>query len=164
MEGVNTKYIVELVRDNAKYPNPIYRIGVEASSIDFAIYKAKMYVARNGSWNTNSSIDNRISRLKVFDVHEERKDDIDESYIAKQIIDFIEERMKEKSRILMKKKNFEICNKYNGGTPHYCTSYCDLLTKLAKDIESDECMPKEDKLAAMNAIHELNKLLWKYSY
>ena len=74
MKGLNTKYIVELVSDNAKYPNPIYRIGVEASSIDFAIYKAKMYVARNGYWNINSSIDNRISRLEVFDVYEERKD------------------------------------------------------------------------------------------
>ena len=139
MERVNTKYIVELVRDNAKYPNPIYRIGVEASSIDFAIYKAKMYVARNGSWNTNSSIDNRISRLKVFDVHEERKDDNDESYIAKRIINFIEKRKEEKSRIRMEmeKKNSESNNKYNGGT-----SYYDLLTKLAEDIESDECMPK----------------------
>ena len=48
-----------------------------------------MYVARNGSWNTNSSIDNRISRIKVLDVHEERKDDNDESYIAKRIINFI---------------------------------------------------------------------------
>ena len=36
--------------------------------------------------------------------------------------------------------------------------------ELAENIESDECMPKEDKLAAMNAIHELNELLWKYSY
>ena len=62
---------------------------------------------------------------------------------AKQIIDLLEKRRKEKSRIHIG---------------------CDLLTKLAEDIELDECMPKEDKLAAMNAIHELNKLLWKYSY
>ena len=75
MEEVNTKYIVELVRDNDKHP--AYKIVVEASSIASAIYKAKMYVARNGSWNINSSIDNRISRLKVFDVYEERKDDND---------------------------------------------------------------------------------------
>ena len=68
MEGVNTKYIVELIRDNGKHP--AYKIGVEASSIASAIYKAKMYIARNGSWNINSSIDNRISRLKVFDVYE----------------------------------------------------------------------------------------------
>ena len=73
MEEVNTKYIVELVRDNDKHP--AYKIVVEASSIASAIYKAKMYVARNGSWNINSSIDNRISRLEVFDVYEERKDD-----------------------------------------------------------------------------------------
>ena len=73
MEGVNTKYIVELVRDNDKHP--AYKIVVEARSIASAIYKAKMYVARNGSWNINSSIDNRISRLEVFDVYEERKDD-----------------------------------------------------------------------------------------
>lgn len=76
MEGVNTKYIVELVRDNDKHP--AYKIVVEASSIASAIYKAKMFVARNGSWNINSTIDNRISRLDVFDVHEEeRKDDND---------------------------------------------------------------------------------------
>ena len=74
MEGVNTKYIVELVRDNDKHP--AYKIVVEASSIASAIYKAKMYVARNGYWNINSSIDNRISRLEAFDVYEEeRKDD-----------------------------------------------------------------------------------------
>ena len=73
MEEVNTKYIVELVRDNDKHP--AYKIGAEATSIASAIYKAKMYVARNGSWNINSSIDNRISRLEVFDVYEERKDD-----------------------------------------------------------------------------------------
>ena len=75
MEEVNTKYIVELVRDNDKHP--AYKIVVEASSITSAIYKAKMYIARNGSWNINSSIDNRISRLEVFDVYEERKDDND---------------------------------------------------------------------------------------
>ena len=75
MEEVNTKYIVELVRDNDKHP--AYKIVVEASSIASAIYKAKMYVARNGSWNINSSIDNRISRLEVFDAYEERKDDND---------------------------------------------------------------------------------------
>ena len=68
MEGVNTKYIVELVHDNDKHQ--AYKIVVEASSIASAIYKAKMYVARNGYWNINSSIDNRISRLKVFDVYE----------------------------------------------------------------------------------------------
>lgn len=74
MEGVNTKYIVELVRDNDKYP--AYKIVVEASSIASAIYKAKMYVARNGYWNINSSIENRMNRLEVFDVYEEeRKDD-----------------------------------------------------------------------------------------
>lgn len=72
MEGVNIKYIVELVRDNDK--QPAYKIVVEASSIASAIYKAKMYVARNGSQNINSPIDNRISRLEVFDVYEERKD------------------------------------------------------------------------------------------
>ena len=49
----------------------------------------------------------------------------------------------------MEKNNSESNNKYNGGT-----SYYDLLTKLAEDIESDECMPKEDKLVAMNAIHD----------
>lgn len=69
MEGVNTKYIVELVRDNDKHP--AYRIGVEASSIASAIYKAKMYVARNGYWNINSSIGNSMSRLEVFNVYEE---------------------------------------------------------------------------------------------
>lgn len=74
MENANTKYIVELVRDNDKHP--AYKIGAEATSIASAIYKAKMYVARNGSWNINSSIENRMSRLNVFDVHEEeRKDD-----------------------------------------------------------------------------------------
>ena len=73
MESTNTKYIVELVRDNDKHP--AYKIGVEATSIASAIYKAKMYVARNGSWNINSSIDNRIGRLEVFDVHEEERKD-----------------------------------------------------------------------------------------
>ena len=87
-----------------------------------------------------------------------------ESDIEKQIINFVKKRNEEKFRIYMEKKNSEARNKYSGGTPYYCTSYCDLLTKLAEDIESDKCMPKEDKLAAMNAIHELNKLLWKYSY
>lgn len=74
MEGTNTKYIVELVRDNDKHP--AYKIGVEATSIASDIYKAKMYVARNGSWNINSSIESRMNRLEVFDVYEEeRKDD-----------------------------------------------------------------------------------------
>ena len=76
----------------------------------------------------------------------------------------LSENQLEKFKIYMEKKNSETSNQYNGGTPYYCTSYCDLLTKLAENIESDECMPKEDKLEAMNAIHELNKLLWKYSY
>lgn len=72
MEGVNTKYIVELVRDNDNHP---YRIGVEASSIASAIYKAKMYVARNGYWNINSSIGNSMSKLEVFNVYEEERKD-----------------------------------------------------------------------------------------
>lgn len=63
----------------------------------------------------------------------------------------------------MEKKNSEPYSQYNGD-PLYNCSYCDLLTKLAESIKSDECMPEEDKLAAMNAIRELNKLLWKYSY
>ena len=66
-----------------------------------------------------------------------------ESDIAKQIIDFLEKRRKEKSRIHIG---------------------CDLLTKLTEDVESDECMTKEYKLVAMNAIREVNKLLWKYFY
>ena len=41
-----------------------------------------------------------------------------------------------------------IYDNYNGGTSYSCT---------------DECMPKEDKLAAMTAIFEVNRLLWKYS-
>lgn len=56
-----------------------------------------------------------------------------------------------------------IYDNYNGGTSYSCTSYCDLLAKLAEDVKSDECMSKEDKLAAMTAIFEVNKLLWKYS-
>ena len=75
MEGVNTKYIVELVRDNDKHQ--AYKIVVEANSIASAIYKAKMCVARNGYWNINSSIGNSMSRLEAFDVYEERKDDND---------------------------------------------------------------------------------------
>ena len=63
--------------------------------------------------------------------------------IAKQIINFLEKRKEEKFR-------------FNIG--------CDLLTKLTEDVESDEYMTKEDKLAAMNAIREVNKLLWKYFY
>ena len=85
-----------------------------------------------------------------------------ESDIMKQLIDFAEKRKEGRYRIYMKKKNSEPYSQYNGDSLcHF--SYCDLLTKLAEDIESDECMPEEDKLAAMNAIHELNKLLWKYS-
>ena len=84
-----------------------------------------------------------------------------ENDITKQIIDFLEKRREEKARICMEKKNSETRNQY-GDLPYYC-SYCDLLTKLAEDIKSDECMPEEDKLAAMNAIYEVNKLLWKYS-
>lgn len=73
MEGTNTKYIVELVRDNDKHP--AYKIGAEATSIASAIYKAKMYVARNGSWNINSSIESRMNRLEVFNVYEEERKD-----------------------------------------------------------------------------------------
>lgn len=84
-----------------------------------------------------------------------------ESDIEKQIIDFLEKRKDEKARIYMEKKNSETRNQYRD-LPYYC-SYCNLLTKLAEDIKSDECMPEKDKLTAMNTIREVNRLLWKYS-
>lgn len=43
-------------------------------------------------------------------------------------------------------------------------SYLDLLTQLKKDVESDTCMPKEDRDEAEKLIQGLFRLLWKYSY
>jgi hypothetical protein len=45
----------------------------------------------------------------------------------------------------------------------YERSYLDILNELAVQINSDTCIPKEDKKEINKATNKLFELLWKYS-
>ena len=42
-------------------------------------------------------------------------------------------------------------------------TYVDLLSKLHNDVESDVCMPKQEKEAILKLIFQLEEKLWNYS-